>query len=331
MRSALDGTGVVFHPASGVLDAARLLVRLGRTHPDVVHSHMTAADLAAVASWPLVRAPLVSTLHFAQPRGRTFLRRTSYRCLPYFFRTQISISEFVAQTCGTRTVVVPNGVPKPPEAAGTRQPIVLVAQRLEPEKHTHLALEAWARCSLRRSGWQLEIAGRGAEMQRLEALARDLDITGSVRFAGFVDDIGERMARSSVLLATCPREAFDLAVVEAMAAGLPVVAAAGGAHREILKGFENQLFAPGEIESCVAALESVGADSGLRSQVSTLERQRYEDSYTIEHHVDELIGVYGCVTGGAGLNKVRRSHRNPSPSPTVDFGSYGDCTRCPGS
>jgi glycosyltransferase involved in cell wall biosynthesis len=292
MQPPLDNSGVTFVPAATIADAARRTSSFRSRRPDVVHSHMTAADLAAVMAWPLVRAPLVSTLHFAQPRGHTALRREAYRLLPPCFRMQIAISAFVAQRCGTRTVVVPNGVPAPEVSTVAREPIVLVAQRLEPEKQTGLALRAWARSPLRHSGWHLEIAGRGAERAELETLATSLGVAGSVMFSGFVEDIGERMARASILLASAPSEPFGLSVVEAMAAGLPVVAAAGGAHTEILEGFDGQMFRPGDVDSCAVALTRLGTDSQLRSALSTRGSERYEQHFTIEHHVDRLLAVY---------------------------------------
>src|SRR5262249_50920565 len=113
MRRPLVDAGVTFRPAATALEGARALAALRRSRPDLVHSHMTAADVAATATWPLLRAPLVSTLHFAQPRGRKASRRAAYRVLPRFFRVQIAISDFVAATCETSTVVIPNGVPRP--------------------------------------------------------------------------------------------------------------------------------------------------------------------------------------------------------------------------
>jgi glycosyltransferase involved in cell wall biosynthesis len=297
----LREAGVTFVPAARVADGLRGLLAQRGARPDVVHSHMTAADLASVAAFPLLRAPRVSTLHFAQPRGRTPLRREAYRTLPRCFRAQLAISTFVAESCGTPSVVVPNGVPQPRRAAVHREPVVLMAQRLEPEKSTALALEAWEQCSLRQSGWRLEIAGDGAERARLEALSRFLGIEDSVRIVGFVGDIAERMARASLFLATAPGEPFGLSVVEAMAAGVPAVVADGGAHRELLAGFEHQLFPPGDARACSALLEHFGADDTSRRDAATLAQARYEDRYTIERHVDRLVEIYGIVATGQRL------------------------------
>ena len=297
MRAELRDTEVTFLPAPTTPAAARELVGWSFPRPDVVHSHMTAADLAAVASWPVVRAPLVSTLHFAQPRGRDPVRRTLYRALPPCFRAQVAVSRFVADTCGTPTVVVPNGVPDPGpvDPVASRDPVVLVAQRLEQEKRTSLALEAWAASGLASDGWRLAVAGRGSGLSALGAHAHRLGVEDSVDFLGFVDDLRDRMRRASVFLATAPGEPFGLSVVEALANGLPVLAADGGAHREVLAGFPEQLFPVDDAHACANALRHLASDTAVRTTFAERGRCRYQDRYTIGRQVDGLLDVYSRV------------------------------------
>jgi glycosyltransferase involved in cell wall biosynthesis len=281
-------------PAWTVRDAVGRLRSLRSRAPAMVHSHMTSGDIASVVARPWVRAPRVSTFHFAQPRGRTALRRAAYAWMDHCFTEQIAISAFVASRCESPAVVVPNGVPNPDrgELATDRAPIVLMVQRLEPEKDTTVGLEAWARCRLPHQGWTLEIAGDGSERARLEVLARDLRIESSVRFLGFRTDIATRMARAALFLATAPAEPFGLSVVEAMAARLPVLAAAGGAHNEVLAGFDDQVFRAGSADACRDALERIAADSEARTEAAQRGRRRFEERFTVERQVDALLGVY---------------------------------------
>jgi glycosyltransferase involved in cell wall biosynthesis len=216
-----------------------------------------------------------------------------YRALPPFIRRQIAISHFVAEHCDTATVVVPNGVPdRMRSASGDVQRRVLVAQRLECEKDTALALRIWQRATLREQGWHMAIAGRGSEAAALRSLAHRLGVEDSVAFLGFVDDVASLMAQSSVLLATAPAEPFGLSVVEAMAAGLPVIAADGGGHHEVLAGFDGQLFRPGDSDAGAAALDALAGRPTALLVARTRGRERYEERYTIEQHVDELLAVY---------------------------------------
>jgi glycosyltransferase involved in cell wall biosynthesis len=170
-----------------------------------------------------------------------------------------------------------------------------VAQRLEPEKQTQTALVAWSRAKLASSGWRLEIAGEGSQRKRLEELARKLDICSTVDFLGFVSDVPDRMARASLLLATTPADGFGLSVVEAMAAELPVVAAGAGAHAELLRGLDAELYEARDANACARALEEMAGDEALRRAAAAEGRRRFFEHYTIERHVDRLLPLYERV------------------------------------
>jgi glycosyltransferase involved in cell wall biosynthesis len=104
------------------------------------------------------------------------------------------------------------------------------------------------------------IVGSGPEERRLRAVARDLGVEGSVQFLGFVphDEVPSLLARASALvLASLPtqywEEQFGMVLVEAMAARLPVVAAASGAIPEVLGGYGTQ-FPAGDWTALASAL-----------------------------------------------------------------------------
>ena len=96
MSDALRGTGVTQLSSRRAIDDGRSLRTPSRTA--LVHAHMTDADLVAVLSRPYHRRPIVSTLHFAKPRGRDRLRRAIFSPLPRLLDGQIAISRFVAET-----------------------------------------------------------------------------------------------------------------------------------------------------------------------------------------------------------------------------------------
>ncbi len=159
MSSMLKQSGVRFIPGPNEWEAVRMLSNMAmrRNQPDLVHVHMTKAEFAAVVTKPLLRRPIVATLHFARTRGSTPLRRRLWRLLPYCIDTQIAISNYVAQTAEQDCVVLPPGVPAPSldderKRPDGRQPVVLVAQRFEPEKRTLSAIAIWAASGLSRTG-----------------------------------------------------------------------------------------------------------------------------------------------------------------------------------
>jgi glycosyltransferase involved in cell wall biosynthesis len=175
--------------------------------------------------------------------------------------------------------------------------VVLVAQRLDREKETAVALRAWAASRLADDDWRMEVAGSGAERAALEELVRQLDLTDSVSFLGLVDDLPQRLADAGVFLATTPVEAFGLAVAEAMASGVAVVAAAGGAHAELLGVSSPGLFVVGEWNAAAERLRAFTADGALRLAYGEALRGRQQSLYSIKTHVASLVEVYEDLAG----------------------------------
>jgi glycosyltransferase involved in cell wall biosynthesis len=210
---------------------------------DVIHVHMTAAEIAATMVRPFLRGTVISTRHFAARRGSSTAIRLLNPLIRRSIDEQISISQFVADSIGEPSTVILNAVPEMPVGPHD-QAVVLVVQRLEVEKQTAVALRAWALSGLGVEGWTMEIAGDGVERPALERLAAELGVSKSVRFLGFADDVAARMSRARILLATAPAEPFGLAVAEALAAGMVVVAADGGGHRETVGRVSPELLFP---------------------------------------------------------------------------------------
>jgi glycosyltransferase involved in cell wall biosynthesis len=287
---ALSSDVVGWRPASTTWQVARELKRLGRL--DVVHAHMTAAEIAAVITKPHHHARLVTTLHFAIPRGSGG-RRGLLMPVGWLMDEQIAISEFVAATVHSNRVLL-NGVETTEPGPSRRDRRVLVMQRLEKEKHTDVALRAWSVSGLRNCDWTLVIAGRGTQLSQLKQLAIDLNLSRSVEWAGFIDDPTQLLARSALLLAPAPAEPFGLTVVEAMARATPVIAANGGAHPETV-GADGWLFPPGDAVACARLLDSI-PHRDLEPYGAHL-RSRQLELFDIEAHTDRLLKVYVDLAG----------------------------------
>ncbi|MGC8512505.1 MAG: glycosyltransferase family 4 protein [Acidimicrobiales bacterium] len=234
MRPTLEEAGVRWVPAPTVATAVR---RLREQFPvDLVHAHMTQAEVASVLAAVRTRTPVVCTRHFASDRGSSTIRRTVSHLFARRISEQVSISQFVAERIdGPSTVIVP-GVPN----CGTivdssqRHRQVLMAQRLEEEKRADLGVSAWAASGLAEAGWSLLIAGDGSQRGSLLRLAERLGVADSCDFLGFRSDVADLIRQAGIFLAPRPDEPLGLSVIEAMAAGTPVVAADGGGHRESL-------------------------------------------------------------------------------------------------
>ncbi|MHB1519130.1 MAG: glycosyltransferase family 4 protein [Acidimicrobiales bacterium] len=265
-----------------------------RPTADIVHVHMTDAEVAAWIARPFQRSPVVATRHFAQTRGSSAHARALTRVTARALAVEIAISRFVAERIEGPSELLYNGVADRPQAPLTF-PTVVMLQRLEAEKAPDVGLRAWAESGLGRSGWRLVVAGDGALGPALVDLARNLEVTSSVDFVGEVADTAGLLASSSMLLAPAPREPFGLSVVEAMSQGIPVVAAWSGGHVETI-GEAGAGFAPGDSSAAAGALATLAADHRLRSDTGARLRRRQRRLFTLEGHLDGLERIYDGVS-----------------------------------
>jgi glycosyltransferase involved in cell wall biosynthesis len=292
MPAELGGTAA-WLPGATALQALRSLRRVGLR--DVCHAHMTIAEALAVAARPLHRAPVVATRHFAAPRGASRGGRLLSPWIARGLSRQIAVSEYVASRVERRPdAVILNGVPPSPACWRSSSRTVLVLQRLEPEKDTITALRAWKESRLVEEGWVMRVVGDGSERVALEAWVESEGVEG-VTFAGWVTKTPDELANAGILFAPAPGEPFGLAVVEAMAAGIPVVASAAGGHLETLGNVSDAvLFPPGSVAGAALALRSLLRAS--RRELLAEAARRYAAAYlTIAAHVDSLLATYDMV------------------------------------
>ncbi|HEU4332715.1 MAG TPA: glycosyltransferase family 4 protein [Lapillicoccus sp.] len=292
------GAGVVFRPTGGLLQTVRT-ARPFVPGADIVHVHMTASEVAGVIAALGTTAAVVTTRHFAAARGSTPVNRWVGRRAAARIDAQIAVSAYAASYVEGDSTVVYAGVANRESVDPLhRQRTVLVAQRLEPEKRTGIALEAFAASGLARDGWRLVIAGGGSLRPALERKAGRLGIAGATRFLGHAGDVQNLMATAGLLLAPRPDEAYGLSVVEAMAVGLPVVAAAGGGHLETVGGVGGTgLFPPDDVRGAASALRALAADSAGRAAYGEQLRTAQRERFTLEAQQRETDAVYREVRG----------------------------------
>lgn len=282
--------GVGHAPGATVRDALRSMRSLSSA--DVLHAHMTDAE-AVLALHPGHRAAhRVVTRHFAQRRGSSPIRRAAATVAGTRLDGQIAVSRYVADRIeGSATVIHP-GVPVMPASAGPRERILLVVQRLEAEKATDLALSAFARAGLA-GDWRMQVAGTGACADDLRGHADRLGIAAHVEFLGARDDVPALLSRAAAFVAPCPNEHFGLSVVEAMSAGLPVIASASAGHLESAGPVDpTWLFAPGDVNGAATRLRRVAEDPGAGRAYGDALRVRQQDLFTIERWQSETDRFY---------------------------------------
>lgn len=295
-RMPAELVDVPFHPAA---TTAAVAGHLARARADIVHVHMTAAEVAAMIVKPLRRYRVVATRHFAQHRGQSRPGRLIAGAVRRSIDREIAISQFVRDTIETEAVLIHNAVPSHEEVA-RRGRQVLMAQRLSPEKDGATALRAWSASGLGAQGWKLVVAGQGDEAEALRRQAAELGVAASVDFVGAVPDLHRLRADSSAFLATAPAEPFGLSVAESMASGLPVVAAAGGAHLETVgAATPGMVFPAGDAAAAALLLCRLTTDEPHRDEIGRRQRAFATAELGLEKHIDCLEGLYRDVVGSA--------------------------------
>lgn len=311
MRAAIDRPGVLLRPLPDVVAALRQLAGPAGRRADVVATHMTEADLAALISPGLARTAIVSTRHFARRRGATPPPRLAAERLQSRLAGEIAVSEYIAGAIDVDATVVLPGIHDRPAGPppSQREHTVLVVQRLEEEKATDVAVRAFAASGLAGLGWRLVVAGDGSQREELKSLAARLGITAATDFLGHRGDVDELMTQHGMLLAPCPVEGLGLSVVEAMASGLPVVAAAAGGHLETAGAVPGAaLFTPDDDEQAAGLLADLAADPARRDRLGHDLRERQQQLFSVAAQSAATEQVYRHAVAATRGDLPARAH-----------------------
>lgn len=174
--------------------------------------------------------------------------------------------------------------------------VVGTACRLEPVKGIRDLIEAIALLVEAHPALRLEIAGTGTLREALEGDARRLGIADRVRFLGWRDDLPSVMATWKIFVLPSLDEGFGVAALEAMAAGLPVIATAVGGLRELVEDGRTGFLVPSKSPRELAArLRQLFENPELREAMGAAGRQRAGEQFSAEEMVRKTIEVYDSL------------------------------------
>jgi glycosyltransferase involved in cell wall biosynthesis len=291
---------------------------LKRLRPAVVHTHSSKAGvlgrLASLESGIGVRVHTPHTFAFLfgamfSPRKRALFRAIEQQLGKYTQRL-IAVSESEAETIRLSGVIspekvrtVPNGIdPKPYRQAtalkraalgfAPDQPLLITVGLLNPAKGQDLAIEALA--DPRLAKLQLALVGHGEDQPRLAARIAELGLGARIQLLGWREDVPALLKSADGLLLPSRWEGMPYAVLEAMAAGLPVVATAVDGARELVVPGETGWLAPvGDPVALIAALAAFQeCTPAARQRLGAAGEQRLGRFYTLERLAEGLSGVY---------------------------------------
>lgn len=311
-HTALEERGIPFvrvrcgHDASPRL--ARAVVGAVRAEaPDLLHTHMVHADAYGSLAAHVLRIPFVSTRH---NDDRYLLGPFRYvdRALMHGVKRIIAISDAVrtfhvaAGLPAEKLVTIHYGLDDPPRrpsettpaAAGIPDdvPLVLAVGRLIEQKDHATLLRAFARMHEREPSARLAILGWGPLEARTRALADSLGIDAAVTLAGRVEP-SAWLERAAVFAHSSRWEGFGIVLLEAMLAGLPVVATSVSAVPEIVVDGETGFLVPaGDDEALAARLLDALSDTALARRLGDGGRRRAREEFSVEKMTSRTVDVY---------------------------------------
>ncbi|WP_324718097.1 glycosyltransferase family 4 protein [Carboxydochorda subterranea] len=288
----------------GILELRRELSAL---MPDIVSTHSSKAGWLGRLAAKSLGLPVLFTAHgWAFTEGVAKRERRFYafaeRLAGPFADRIITVSEHDRQLAlayrvapPKQVVTIHNGVPDVPlalRARPERQPprLVMIA-RFEPQKAHSALLSAIA--GLADLSWELEFIGDGPLLEAVKAQVNGLGLEQRVRFLGARKDVAERLAGAQVFVLISNWEGLPRTILEAMRAGLPVVASdVGGVHEAVMEGETGFLVPRGQVGALRERLLRLIRVPDLRIQMGRSGRARYEHYFTFERMYHETMAVY---------------------------------------
>lgn len=270
---------------------------------DVVHVHSVKLAFSAIlAKWLGKR--VVYHLHELPGRIGPLLRRAIAvaDCVVFCSRT---CEEHFAPVPARRRRLLVNAVRvplTPPERReGERLRIVMLGS-INPGKGQDLLLKAFARVAapaeLHFYG-NVGLSARGY-VRRLQQEVEGLGLTGRVFFHPPTDDVAGVLAETTLLVHTSLRESFGLVLVEAMAAGVPVVAHAVGGMREVVAdGVTGYLVPPGDLDGLAGRIDELLTDPLLRERMGRAGWETVRERFNIASRVNDYMELYEELAGEA--------------------------------
>ncbi len=283
---------------SDALGVSYFVRELREFSPDIIHFHVGGMSPRLVAR-TVTKARIVA--HFHSLREESKVGKTKKRSTRFANIVMANSAATASRLDSPNVVVVhPSSRPSPGARRQPPKPGAAVrigtAARLVEVKGLDTLVEALA---LLRGNLDVElhIAGTGPKRKTLAAAAAQAGVADAVRFLGWRNDISDVMQRWDIYVQPSFAEGFGLAVLDAMAAGLPVVAGnAGGLPEVVVEGETGFLVEPGDPEALAGRIRELIDDPGLARRMGDAGRARVARHFTPEREAAAISAAYDKLT-----------------------------------
>jgi len=300
------------HPIGDLLALAELTRVLQDFAPDLVSTHTAKAGWLGRAAAARLGLPAVHTPHGLPVAGR--FSRSAGLIFTIAERAASPWSAAIVCVCEAerrlaiekriappeRLFVVHNGVrdiPAEYRACPDREPVRMCSvARFERPKDFATLIAALSRLQDRQ--WTLDLAGDGPLEPEVRRLCAAHGIADRVRFLGYQPDPAPALARCQLFVLASRSEALPRSILEAMRAGLPVVATdVGGVGEAVVHGATGLLAPPQNPAALAAAIAELQAAPDLRRELGGRARREFERRFLLDRTVGKMLALYAIVLG----------------------------------
>jgi glycosyltransferase involved in cell wall biosynthesis len=294
-----------------------------RFSPHIVHTHTAKAgalgrSAAVAASQRGARPLIVHTYHghvlegYFGPLVTGGYRAVERRLARYTDRlvgvSQATVDDLVRLGIAPRErfSVIPLGLDLDrllaldPAARGTedRDAVALYAGRLVPIKRVDLLIRALARARAAGARLRLVVLGDGELRASLERLATELGIAPHVSFLGYREDVTPYVAEADMAVLASANEGTPVALIEAGAGALPLVATRVGGVGDVVTPDTGRLVESGDESALAAAMAALAADGALRLRLGTAAREHVRGRFGAARLLDDVDRLYSELLAG---------------------------------
>lgn len=279
--------------------------------PDLVATHSSKAGIVGRMAAKSLHIPVIFTAHgWSFTDGVVSSKKVFYRFVEriagQFTSGVIAVSEYDRQLAlqqkvlpDRKIVCIQNGVPelvkhKRAVASSKTLNLVMVARFAHPKKQMDLLQSL---CHLQHLDWTMQFVGDGPELENAKRFAKASGIADRVRFEGRQEDVTTILERANIFILVSQYEGLPLSVLEAMRAGLPIIATNVGGMEEAVTTDNGILVRVGDLVGLQKAIEKLVVDYDLRIEMGKRGRELFKERFTFQKMMNETVDYYKSIVG----------------------------------